>query len=99
MGFKRPCINCGTLVEKGNRCQEHQSQYIAKLDERRKPNRTHYSGDYRKRAKQVRKYLIYNGIHPSRMTAEGYGNTKPIFPNPKQAYEEQANRRVEILIK
>ena len=53
----------------------------------------------KKRAKQVRKYLIYNGIHPSRMTAEGYGNTKPIFPNPKQAYEEQANRRVEILIK
>jgi hypothetical protein len=54
MGFKRPCINCGTLVEKGNRCQTHQSQYIAKLDERRKPNRTHYSGDYRRRSKQVR---------------------------------------------
>jgi flagellar motor protein MotB len=33
------------------------------------------------------------------MTAEGYGNTKPIFPNPQQAYEEQANRRVEIVIK
>jgi outer membrane protein OmpA-like peptidoglycan-associated protein len=53
----------------------------------------------KKRAKRVRKYLIYNGIYPSRMTAEGYGNTKPIFPNPKQAYEEQANRRVEIVIK
>lgn len=53
----------------------------------------------KKRAKRVRKYLIYNGIHPSRMTAEGYGNTKPIFPNPQQAYEEQANRRVEIVIK
>jgi outer membrane protein OmpA-like peptidoglycan-associated protein len=53
----------------------------------------------KKRAKRVRKYLIYNGIYPSRMTFEGYGNTKPIFPNPKQAYEEQANRRVEIVIK
>jgi hypothetical protein len=54
MGFKRPCLNCGTLVEKGNRCQKHQSEYIAKLDQKRKPNRTHYSSDYRKRAKQVR---------------------------------------------
>ena len=54
MGFQRPCLNCGVLVAKGNRCATHQSQYIAKLDERRKPNRTHYSGDYRKRAKAVR---------------------------------------------
>lgn len=50
------------------------------------------------RAKQVMKYLINNGIDKSRMKAEGYGNTKPLFENPKFSYEEQANRRVEIVV-
>jgi outer membrane protein OmpA-like peptidoglycan-associated protein len=53
----------------------------------------------RQRAKRVLRYLVHNGIHPSRMTAVGYGNSKPIYPQPKQAFEEQANRRVEIMIK
>ena len=53
----------------------------------------------KKRAKRVMKYLVHNGIHPSRMTAVGYGNSKPIYPNPKKAFEEQANRRVEIVVK
>ncbi|MEY4572320.1 MAG: hypothetical protein RLZ10_1553 [Bacteroidota bacterium] len=53
----------------------------------------------KQRAKRVLKYLVHNGIHPSRMTAVGYGNSKPIYPEPKKGYEEQANRRVEILIK
>jgi outer membrane protein OmpA-like peptidoglycan-associated protein len=44
-------------------------------------------------------YLATNGIDKTRMEAIGYGNTKPIYPNPKFAYEEQANRRVEIVIK
>jgi outer membrane protein OmpA-like peptidoglycan-associated protein len=51
------------------------------------------------RAKRVMQYLITQGIDKTRMTAVGYGNTKPIFPEPKFAYEEQANRRVEILVK
>ncbi|MFN5911546.1 MAG: OmpA family protein [Bacteroidota bacterium] len=51
------------------------------------------------RAKKVMAYLVSNGIDKARMTAVGYGNTKPIFAKPKFAYEEQANRRVEILIK
>ncbi len=51
------------------------------------------------RAKRVMAYLVENGINKNRMTAVGYGNTKPIYPNPKFAYEEQANRRVEILVK
>jgi outer membrane protein OmpA-like peptidoglycan-associated protein len=33
------------------------------------------------------------------MTAVGYGNSKPIYPEPKKAFEEQANRRVEIVVK
>lgn len=50
------------------------------------------------RAKKVMKYLHDNGIERSRMVAVGYGNTRPIYPDPKFAYEEQANRRVEIKI-
>ena len=51
------------------------------------------------RAKRVMAYLADNGINKNRMTAVGYGNTRPIYPDPKFAYEEQANRRVEILVK
>ena len=50
------------------------------------------------RAKRVLKYLVENGISKSRLSAVGYGNTQPIFPEPKFFYEEQANRRVEILV-
>jgi outer membrane protein OmpA-like peptidoglycan-associated protein len=50
------------------------------------------------RAKKVMNYLIENGIDKKRLTAKGYGNTMPIYPDPKFAYEEQANRRVEIKI-
>ncbi len=50
------------------------------------------------RAKRVMQYLINYGISPKRMKAVGYGGTKPIFPNAKKSEEEQANRRVEILI-
>lgn len=51
------------------------------------------------RAKRVMKYLIDNGIDKSRLTAVGYGNTRPIYADPKHSYEEQANRRVEIMVK
>ncbi len=47
------------------------------------------------RAKKVMQYLIDAGIDKHRMKAVGYG---PIYPEPKFSYEEQANRRVEILI-
>jgi outer membrane protein OmpA-like peptidoglycan-associated protein len=51
------------------------------------------------RAKRIMNYLIANGIQKDRMIAVGYGNTKPIFPDAKLDSEEQANRRVEIVIK
>lgn len=51
------------------------------------------------RAKRIMKYLIDNGIDKNRLEAVGYGNTKPVFLEPKLFAEEQANRRVEILIK
>ena len=51
------------------------------------------------RAKKVMNYLIDNGISKDRMVAKGYGNTMPVYAEPKFAYEEQANRRVEIKIR
>lgn len=51
------------------------------------------------RAKTIMKYLSDNGIDKNRMTAIGLGNTQPIYEEPKFSYEEQANRRVEIVIK
>lgn len=51
------------------------------------------------RAKRVMKYLIDNGIDKDRLTAVGYGNTRPIYVEPKFFYEEQANRRVEVVVK
>lgn len=50
------------------------------------------------RAKRVMKYLVNFGIDPKRMTAVGYGGTKPVYENPQKSSEEQANRRVEIKI-
>ncbi len=50
------------------------------------------------RAKRVMIWLSDNGIDKNRMTAVGYGNTKPIYPEAKMSYEEQANRRVEIKV-
>ena len=53
----------------------------------------------KKRAKRVLKKLIQNGIDKDRLTAIGLGNSAPVYPKPKHSYEEQANRRVEIMIK
>ena len=50
------------------------------------------------RAKRVKVYLIGNGINKERLTTKGFGNTKPIHPDPKFSYEEQTNRRVGILV-
>ncbi|MEZ4922783.1 MAG: OmpA family protein [Crocinitomicaceae bacterium] len=50
------------------------------------------------RAKAVLKFLKNNGISPDRMEAKGYGNTQPLFEKPKKPEEEEANRRVEIMI-
>ena len=51
------------------------------------------------RAKAVQEYLVNNGIEASRISSAGFGHTKPLHPYPeKTAEEEQANRRVEIVI-
>jgi outer membrane protein OmpA-like peptidoglycan-associated protein len=50
------------------------------------------------RARQVMKYLTNSGINKKRMKAVGYGASRLIYPNPQRKEEEQANRRVEIVI-
>ena len=51
------------------------------------------------RAKSVMRYLVENGIQKDRLSTKGFGNTKPIFAQPKNEREIQSNRRVEILVK
>lgn len=50
------------------------------------------------RAKAVKKWLKQNGIDDSRMEAVGLGNTQPLYEKPKHDWQEEANRRVEIMI-
>lgn len=49
------------------------------------------------RANTVRAYLLTKGIDPSRVTAKGYGMTKPIASN-KTAAGRAQNRRTEVTI-
>lgn len=49
------------------------------------------------RANAVRTYLISKGISEIRITAKGYGETKPIAPN-ETSEGRQTNRRVEFTI-
>jgi outer membrane protein OmpA-like peptidoglycan-associated protein len=51
------------------------------------------------RAKAVRDYLIANGIDASRISAAGFGHSRPLYPYPERSNDEMiANRRVEIKI-
>ena len=52
----------------------------------------------KKRAIAVYQFLKENGIAKDRMEIRGFGNTEMVYPNPKNSEEEEANRRVEILI-
>ena len=51
----------------------------------------------RRRARAVRKFLIKQGIDPSRMIAKGYGFSRPIASNKTKAGRDK-NRRVEFVI-
>jgi outer membrane protein OmpA-like peptidoglycan-associated protein len=53
----------------------------------------------KRRAQRILSYLVDCGISESRMSAVGFGNSKPVYKNPKSDEEKEANRRVEILIK
>ena len=49
------------------------------------------------RAETVRKALIANGIEETRVTAKGYGTTKPMMPNDTEEHRA-LNRRTEMII-
>ena len=49
------------------------------------------------RAKSVQQYLTEHGIEPARLTAKGFGESKPMAPNDTDEGKEK-NRRVEFLI-
>ncbi|WP_196895040.1 OmpA family protein [Aureivirga marina] len=49
----------------------------------------------KRRAKAVRKYLVSQGVASERLFAEGYGESRPKFPN-DTAENRKKNRRVEI---
>jgi flagellar motor protein MotB len=50
------------------------------------------------RAKTVHDFLLVNDIVEERMTYVGYGNSKMLFPEPKNKDQSEANRRVEIKV-
>lgn len=52
-----------------------------------------------RRAKQILKYLVSEGVSKNRLTAVGFGFEKPVFKQPVDDDQKEANRRVEILIK
>jgi outer membrane protein OmpA-like peptidoglycan-associated protein len=53
----------------------------------------------KQRAMMVKKYLVENGISANRLFPIGFGDSKPVFANPQNEEQKEANRRVEILIR
>lgn len=51
----------------------------------------------RDRAEAVKNYLVAHGINAARLSAKGYGKTRPLTSNDTEA-GRQANRRVEMVI-
>lgn len=49
------------------------------------------------RAEVVRQALLGKGIDPTRLTAKGYGSTKPLFPNDTDEHRA-LNRRTEMIV-
>ena len=53
MPIQRPCLNCNQLTTHGTRCPTCTTHTSTQRAARRPP-RPHYTGDYRRRAKQTR---------------------------------------------
>ena len=52
----------------------------------------------KKRARKIMRYFIQSGVDRKRLSYKAFGNKHPIYVNPQNEREEQANRRVEIKI-
>lgn len=51
-----------------------------------------------RRAESAVAYIVSKGISKSRITAKGYGETRPIVTNPKSEADYQRNRRTEFKV-
>jgi len=61
--FRQPCVECGELSRNGSRCEKHQRKIDGERDavrNARKKLTGQYSGDYQKRAREVRR--LRNGV-------------------------------------
>ncbi len=50
------------------------------------------------RARAVRDYLLVNDVEPERVSYVGLGNSRMLFPQPKNKEQSEANRRVEVKV-
>lgn len=60
--FMQPCLDCGKLSRNGSRCEAHQRLKEREWDApkaARKKATGQYSGDYRRRAQQIRENATY----------------------------------------
>ncbi|MEJ7662032.1 MAG: OmpA family protein [Hymenobacter sp.] len=51
-----------------------------------------------RRAESAVAYIVSKGISQSRITAKGYGETRPIVTKPKSEADYQRNRRTEFKV-
>ena len=51
-----------------------------------------------RRAIAVRKWLVQNGINPSRLVAKGYGESQPMATNDDEFEGRELNRRIELIV-
>lgn len=61
MAFPRPCSTCGKLTSGGNKCDKHQAEMMAVIEAKRRLRKMasgQYSGDYKRRAKEVRQTAV-----------------------------------------
>lgn len=66
--FKTPCIVCGKLAVGNNKCELHQAEDRLRAIQRLNmlhettDNKAKYGGDYRKRAKEIKRLALEQGL-------------------------------------
>jgi len=50
------------------------------------------------RAKEIYSFLIDNGFSQEKLSYKGYGNWRPLFPEPVSVEEKRKNMRVEVVV-
>ena len=84
------------LAEAAKNCPARSIEISGHTDQRESPRRNMVLS--KNRAQVVIDYLVKKGVPAKRLTAVGYGPTKPVAPNVTAA-DMQRNRRVEFTLK